>query len=101
MGINRPLISRLGFALKLSQLDPAQSRDYVAARLRTVGIHANLFQDQALELLIQAAGGLPRAINHLGQRAIEAAAAAASPSIGPNHVQAALDRLPWLAVNGA
>jgi general secretion pathway protein A len=96
LGINRALISRLGFALALGRLEPAQSRDYVAARFRAVGVHANPFGDQALELLIQAAGGLPRAINHLAQRAIEAAAAAASATISPTHVQAALDRLPWL-----
>lgn len=96
MGINRALISRLGFALALARLEPAQSRDYVTARLRAVGVHANPFEDQALELLIQAAGGLPRAINHLAQRAIEAAAACATATIGATHVQAALDRLPWL-----
>ena len=96
MGINRPLVSRLGFALALGRLEPAQSRDYVAARLRAVGVHANPFEDQALELLIQAAGGLPRAINHLAQRAIEAAAAVATATISAPHVQAALDRLPWL-----
>jgi general secretion pathway protein A len=96
MGINRALISRLGFALALSRLEPAQSRDYVTARLRAVGVHANPFEDQALELLIQAAGGLPRAINHLAQRAIEAAAACAMATISATHVQAALDRLPWL-----
>ena len=96
MGINRALISRLGFALALSRLEPAQSRDYVTARLGAVGVHANPFEDQALELLIQAAGGLPRAINHLAQRAIEAAAACASATISARHVQAALDRLPWL-----
>jgi type II secretory pathway predicted ATPase ExeA len=96
MGINRALISRLGFALALRRLDPAQSRNYVAARLQAVGVHANPFEDQALELLIQAAGGLPRAINHLAQRAIEAAAAASTAAISAVHVQAALDRLPWL-----
>jgi type II secretory pathway predicted ATPase ExeA len=96
MGINRALISRLGFALALSRLDPVQARDYVAARLRAVGVHANPFEDQALELLIQAGGGLPRAINHLAQRAIEAAAAATTATISAPHVQAALDRLPWL-----
>ena len=65
-------------------------------RLRAVGVHANPFEDQGLELLIQAASGLPRAINHLAQRAIEAAAATATPTISATHVQAALDRLPWL-----
>jgi type II secretory pathway predicted ATPase ExeA len=97
MGINRALISRLGFALAMGRLDPAQSRDYVLARLRAVGVQANPFQDQALELLIQAAGGLPRAINHLAQRAIEAAAACANSSISATDVQTALDRLPWLS----
>ena len=85
----------------LTRLEPAQSRDYVTARLRAVGVHANPFEDQGLELLIQAAGGLPRAINHLAQRAIEAAAAAATPTISAIHVQAALDRLPWLGSSAA
>ena len=96
MGINHALISRLGFALALTRLEPAQSREYVSARLRAVGVHSNPFEDQGLELLIQAASGLPRAINHLAQRAIEAAAADATPTISAIHVQAALDRLPWL-----
>ena len=61
MGINHALISRLGFALALTRLEPAQSRDYVTARLRAVGVHSNPFEDQGLELLIQAASGLPRA----------------------------------------
>lgn len=96
MGIHRGLLSRLGFCLCLRPLDPAQSRDYIAARLRAVGIRANLFEDNALELLIQAADGLPRALNHLAQRALEEAARAASASISALHVQKALDRLPWL-----
>jgi general secretion pathway protein A len=93
MGINHALISRLGFALALTRLEPAQSRDYVAARLRAVGVHSNPFEDQGLELLIQAASGLPRAINHLAQRAIEVAAADATPTNSAIHVQAALGPL--------
>ena len=96
MGIHRGLLSRLGFCLCLRPLDPAESRDYIAARLRVVGIRANPFEDNALELLIQAADGLPRSINHLAQRAIEEAARAVSTSISASHVQNALDRLPWL-----
>jgi hypothetical protein len=61
-GINRAIISRLGFALALSRLEPVQSRDYVSARLVQSAFMQNPFEDQALELLIQAAGGLPRAI---------------------------------------
>jgi type II secretory pathway predicted ATPase ExeA len=61
MGINHALISRLGFALALTRLEPAHSREYVSARLRAVGVHSNPFEDQGLELLIQTASGLPRA----------------------------------------
>ena len=60
-------------------------------------LNSNPFEDQALEVLIQAASGLPRAINHLAQRVIEAAAATATPTIRITHVQAALDRLPWFS----
>lgn len=97
MGIHRALLSRLGFCLWLRPLDLVQSRDYITARLHLVGVRANPFEDNALELLIQAAGGLPRAINHLAQRSLEAAADAASTTIHASHVQNALDRLPWLA----
>jgi general secretion pathway protein A len=100
MGIHRGLLSRLGFCLCLRPLDPAQSRDYIATRLRAVGIRANPFEDNALELLIQAADGLPRALNHLAQRALEEAASAASASISATYVQKALDRLPWLTAIG-
>ncbi len=97
IALNRALLSRFGFALALARLEPAQSRDYVATRLRAVGVHANPFEDQALELLIQATDGLPRAINHLAQRAIEAAAFSGDSLISTAHLQAAPDRLPWFS----
>jgi hypothetical protein len=46
MGINHALISRLGFPLALTRLELAQSREYVSARLRAVGVHSNPFEDQ-------------------------------------------------------
>ena len=76
--------------------DPLGCSGDITARLRAVGIRANPLEDNALELLIQATDGLPRAINHLAQRALEEAASAASASISATHVQKALDRLPWL-----
>ena len=86
----------LASLLACARLIRAESRDYIAARLCAVGIRANPFEDNALELLIQAADGLPRALNHLAQRALEEAASVASASISAVHVQKALDRLPWL-----
>ena len=82
--------------MHLGALDGAQSRRYVEHVLRSASIHTNPFQPEALELLVRAGGGLPRTINHLAQRAMEAAASVDSLEVSSTHVQAALDRLPWL-----
>jgi general secretion pathway protein A len=97
LGVHAPLRSRLGYCLQLGPLNSQQSRHYVEHALRSASIHASPFQPEALELLIQAGGGLPRTINHLAQRAMEAAAAESSLDVTAAHVQAAIDRLPWLA----
>lgn len=96
LGVHAPLRSRLGYCLHLGALDAAQSRRYIEHALRSASIHANPFQPEALELLVQAGGGLPRTINHLAQRAMEAAASADSVEVTATHLQAAIDRLPWL-----
>lgn len=92
----RPCAAGSRYCLQLGALDAPQSRRYVEHALRSVSIHANPFQPEALELLVQAGGGLPRTINHLAQRAMEAAASVDSAEVSAPHVQAALDRLPWL-----
>jgi general secretion pathway protein A len=96
LGVHAPLRSRLGYSLALSAFNAQQSRQYIEHSLRGASIHANPFQSDALELLIQAGGGLPRTINHLAQRAMEAAAAQNSVDVSAAHVQAGIDRLPWL-----
>ena len=96
LGVHAPLRSRLGYCLHLGALDGAQSGRYIEHALRSACIHANPFQPEALELLVQVGGGLPRTINHLAQRAMEAAASVDSVEVSAVHVQAALDRLPWL-----
>ena len=96
LGVHAPLRSRLGYCLELAPLNAQQSRQYVEHALHSASIHASPFQPDALELLIQAAGGLPRTINHLAQRAMEAAASAGSVDVTAAHLQAGIDRLPWL-----
>jgi type II secretory pathway predicted ATPase ExeA len=97
MGINRALVSRLSFCQKLDRLEPSQSREYLLARLRACGLHGELFDPPALELLIQAGDGLPRALNHLARAAMQEAAEANSSLVRSPQVQRALDRLPWIA----
>ena len=97
MGINAALLARLGFCLPLNPWSPEELNGYLQARLEEVGIHANPFEEAALLLLIQAANGLPRCLNHLAQRALETAAAENSRTITTAHLHRALQLLPWVA----
>lgn len=97
LGVHAPLRSRLGYSLKLAALNSQQSRQYLEHGLRSASIHTNPFQPEAFELLILACGGLPRIINHLAQRAMEAAALERSAEVTAAHVQSGIDRMPWLA----
>lgn len=97
MGINTPLLARLGFCLHLAPWTPAEAHAYLQARLEEVGLHANPFEEAALQLLIQAANGLPRLLNHLAQRAMEAAAAQNTRTVTTAHLHRALELMPWVA----
>lgn len=96
MGINRPLLTRMGFCLELTPWPPELCSAYVTKRLTEVGIHDNHFAPDAEQLLVNISRGLPRAINHLAQRAFEEAARQQSRQINAEHVQSALEQLPWL-----
>jgi len=96
MGINAPLLARLSFCLRLQPWTTEELTGYVQARLEQAGVHANPFDAAALNLLVQAANGLPRLLNHLAQRALEEAVAQNSRAITTAHVQRALELLPWV-----
>jgi len=96
MGVNRPLLGRLGFCLKVEPWRREEADEYLRRRLAEVGLHENVFEPEAQELLLRIAGGIPRTINHLGQRAFEEAARERSRTISRDHIQKALDQLPWL-----
>jgi type II secretory pathway predicted ATPase ExeA len=96
LGVNRPLLSRFGFCVQLCPWSLQDAQAYLLCRLREVSIATDVFDPQAEELLLQTAGGIPRIINHLAQRAFEQAAREHSRHIKPEHVQHALAQLPWL-----
>ncbi len=97
MGINAPRLARLSFCLQLQPWSQEELQGYLQARLQPAGIPSTLFEEPALHLLLQAAQGLPRLLNHLAQRALEQAAGQNSRSITSAHVQSALQLMPWLA----
>lgn len=97
MGINAPLPARLSFCLQVQPWSSPQLQGYLQARRPQAGIHAAPFEEPALQLLVQAAQGLPRIFNHLAQRAMEQAASQNSRSVTSAHVQSALHLMPWPA----
>lgn len=99
LGVNRALMSRLGFCLRLDRWPKQSLLAYLHGRLAEVGIHASPLNPQAEELLLQSAQGTPRRVNHLLQRSLENAAAANRRQVDSSDVQAALDTLPWITTS--
>ena len=97
LGINRALVSRLGFCLRLDPWPKEAMATYLLGRLAEVGIHASPFEAPAEELLLQSAQGSARLLNGLLQRSLELAATAQRREVTRADVQAALDTLPWIA----
>jgi len=96
LGINRALMSRLGFCLRLERWPKDELQVYLQARLAEVGIHASPLEPAAEELLLQSAQGSPRTVNSLLQRTLEIAATAGRRQVSAADVQAALDTVPWI-----
>jgi type II secretory pathway predicted ATPase ExeA len=96
LGIHRPLLSRLGFSLRLEHWSKEALQSYLQGRLAEVGIHATPFEASAQDLLLQGAQGSPRFVNSLLQRSLENAALAGRRQVVPADVQNALDTLPWV-----
>ena len=96
LNVNRPLVSRLGFCLRLDCWPAESFSAYLQQRLAEVGIHSSPFEPAAETLLLQAAQGLPRTLNALLQRSMEQAALGNRRTVTTADVQIALDALPWL-----
>lgn len=97
LGVNRALLSRLGFCLRLDSWSKESLTTYLQARLAEVGIHASPFEAPGEELLLQSAQGSPRLLNGLLQRSMELAATAQRRQVTRADVQSSLDTLPWVA----
>jgi general secretion pathway protein A len=96
LGVNKALVSRLGFCLHLERWPADSFSEYLRRRLAEVGIHSSPFEPAAETLLLQSAQGIPRTLHSLLQRAMEQAALANRRVVTSTDVQVALDALPWL-----
>lgn len=101
MGVNRALLSRMGFYIELEPMGPRECQGYIAARLREVAMTEDAMDPAACQLLWQASDGAPRTINLLARQALQNAANEGDKIITANHVQNAIAALPWFAPTSA
>ena len=87
--------------IRLAPLSPGQSRRFVAAQVAQSGRSADLLQRDAIELLVAAAGGIPRAICTIGSRAVYLADVHNEDQVGVGHIEKALSLLPPSAIQSA
>jgi type II secretory pathway predicted ATPase ExeA len=91
---HRPLYSRIALRCQLPALDRTQIEAYLVHSLRQVGLERPCVSPPALELLASASSGNVRLLNLLARAAWLAAAASTANTIGPEHVQRALELVP-------
>ena len=66
----RALTQRIGAQFHLTPLTREDSQAYVSHRLKVAGAPRPLFTDGAVRVLHDAAGGIPRVLNHLATQAL-------------------------------
>ena len=90
----KALYSRIACTVELGGLRGDEVPGYIAHQLAAVGIDRPCFDDAALQLLVAAAEGIPRTLNLVARAAWLLAAGASRDMIGPDHVRAAIRRVP-------
>jgi general secretion pathway protein A len=83
----RALRQRIGMQYHLGPLDEEETRAYVRHRLRVAGREAPLFEDQAMALLFEYSGGVPRRINIISGNALVEGFGREARSIGPEIIE--------------
>jgi general secretion pathway protein A len=71
---NRSLLSRLHRRLRIDPTTPADTAEYLSARLKKVGCDRDVFTTDAVAMLHEAAGGSLRDVDRLATAALRAAA---------------------------
>jgi type II secretory pathway predicted ATPase ExeA len=83
----RPLRQRIGMQYHLGPLDGEETREYVKHRLSVAGRKKPLFDDQALALLFEHSGGVPRRINIIAGNALIEGFGQGAELIGPEIIE--------------
>ena len=91
LGVHEPLRQRLVMNYHLEGLSKEEGREYLSAKLRGAGCHQPVFEDAAVEALLNAADGVPRLINKIANAALLAAHSQNLNLIGTDTLMLALN----------
>ncbi len=83
----RALHQRIGMQYHLGPLDAEETREYVKHRLAVAGRDTPLFEEQALALLYEHSGGVPRRINTIAGNALIEGFGRGAEIIGPEIIE--------------
>ncbi len=90
------LLQRVRLRFHISALSEAETRDYIAHRLRKAGGgDREFFAEDTIPLIYQYTGGIPRLINTLCDTAMMCAFADDVPVVSLDSVKAAIEELQW------
>lgn len=85
--------TRVTCSWMLNAMDRGHVAQYLSQRLVRAGASNTLFSTQALDLLITATGGVPRLINLIAHKALQAAWRDQEYSVAKRHVRAAISQI--------
>ncbi len=89
----RQLRQRISLWCRTQPLSLEQTQAYIAARLQIAGTAAAIFQPEAVRLIFEASGGIPRIINLICETCLVFAYVDQSPQVLPSHVSLVIEDL--------
>ena len=89
----RQLRQRISLWCRTQPLDEEQTRAYILARLQTAGTGEAIFQEDAIRMIYEASGGIPRIINLICENSLIFAYVDQSVQVTTNHVNLVLQDL--------
>ena len=91
------LLQRVRLRFHISALSEAETRDYIAHRLRKAGSEGRaIFSEDTIPLIYRYSGGIPRLVNTLCDTALMCGYADDLHAVSIDSVKAAIDELQWL-----
>lgn len=93
---NEHLKQRISLFLSIDKLSRNETSDYIKYHFKDVGVHYDIFTEQAINFVYDLSDGIPRVINNFAKYAFAQAAIENSKLIDLQHVQSASENMQFI-----